>query len=157
MTPNKSQSKARIEELEVMLADAAPEQIAKSKADSVRMSGILDDLRGAKVNKDDVLSYDEINDAITDTLVEEFKTLDLTLNNAFNELKDFKDTMAADLMVVSTRYVVINNKDLVSPAGFHPDEKVYIQSTIAIHTDSLENLPSSNEKLYAFEVNPIAA
>ena len=143
MTPNKSQIKARIEELEVMLADATPEQIAKSKADSVRMSEILDELRDESGQKD--------------TLVEEFKSLDLTLNNAFHELKNFKDTMAADLMVVSTRYVVINNKDLISPAGFHPDEKVYIQSTIAIHTDSLENLPSSNEKLYAFEVNPIAA
>mgnify|MGYP000152947600 CR=1 FL=1 len=31
MTPNKSQIKARIEELEVMLADATPEQIAKSR------------------------------------------------------------------------------------------------------------------------------
>ena len=143
MTPNKSQIKARIEELEVMLADATPEQIAKSKSDSVRLSEILDELKDESDQKD--------------TLVEEFKTLDLTLNNAFHELKNFKDTMAADLMVVSTRYVVINNKDLISPAGFHPDEKVYIQSTIAIHTDSLENLRSSNEKLYAFEVNPIAA
>ena len=137
MTPNKSQIKARIEELEVMLADATPEQIAKSKSDSVRLSEILDELKDESGQKD--------------TLVEEFKTLDLTLNNAFHELKNFKETMAADLMVVSTRY------DLISPAGFHPDEKVYIQSTIAIHTDSLENLPSSNEKLYAFEVNPIAA
>jgi len=143
MTPNKSQIKARIEELEVMLADATPEQIAKSKSDSVRLSEILDELKDESGQKD--------------TLVEEFKTLDLTLNNAFHELKNFKDTMAADLMVVSTRYVVINNKDLISPAGFHPDEKVYIQSTIAIHTDSLENLRSSNEKLYAFEVIPIAA
>jgi hypothetical protein len=142
MTPNKSQIKARIEELEVMLADATPEQIAKSKSDSVRLSEILDELKDESGQKD--------------TLVEEFKTLDLTLNNAFHELKNFKDTMAADLMVVSTRYVVINNKDLISPAGFHPDEKVYIQSTIAIHTDSLENLPSSNEKLYAFEVNALA-
>ena len=157
MTPNKSKIKTRIAELEVILADATPEQIAKSKSDSVRMSKMLDELRDAKANKDDVLSYDEMNDAITDTLVEEFKTLDLTLNNAFNELKNFKDTMAADLMVVHTRYVVINNKELISPAGFDPDEKVYIQSTIAIHTDSLEHMPSSNEKLYAFEVNPIAA
>ena len=157
MTPNKSKIKTRIAELEVILADATPEQIAKSKSDSVRMSKMLDELRDAKANKDDVLSYDEMNDAITDALVEEFKTLDLTLNNAFHELKNFKDTMAADLMVVHTRYVVINNKELISPAGFDPDEKVYIQSTIAIHTDSLEHMPSSNKKLYAFEVNPIAA
>ena len=157
MTPNKSKIKTRIAELEVILADATPEQIAKSKSDSVRMSKMLDELRDAKANKDDVLSYDEMNDAITDTLVEEFKTLDLTLNNAFHELKNFKDTMAADLMVVHTRYVIINNKELISPAGFDPDEKVYIQSTIAIHTDSLKHMPRSNEKLYAFEVNPIAA
>ena len=51
MTPNKSQIKARIEELEVMLADATPEQIAKSKADSVRMSEILDELKDWKAVK----------------------------------------------------------------------------------------------------------
>ena len=38
-------------------------------------------------------------------------------------------------MKVETNYL-ITNEQLVSPSGFHPDEKVFIQTQIAIHSDT---------------------
>ena len=73
--------------------------------------------------------------------------------NAVDEIKRLEKTLASDLMKVTTRYLVTDAKELVNPAGFTPDDKVYLQTRIAIHTDSLKDLPSSNRQLRAFEIN----
>ena len=57
-----------------------------------------------------------------------------------------------DLMKVHTRYVVTDTTALLSPAGFHPDERIFMQTTIAIHTDNLDKLPRANVQLYAHEM-----
>lgn len=61
----------------------------------------------------------------------------------------------SDIMTVTTKYVVTDTKNLVSPAGYHPDTQVYKQTKIAIHTDSLNNLPKSNVPLWAHEMGQI--
>ena len=73
--------------------------------------------------------------------------------NAVEEITRLEKTLASDLMKVTTRYLVTDAKELVNPAGFAPDEKVYLQTRIAIHTDSLKDLPKSNRQLRAFEIN----
>jgi hypothetical protein len=76
------------------------------------------------------------------------------LANDVDQAEKFRATLAADLMKVDTRYVVTDAESLTSPAGFHPSEKVYLQTQVAIHTDSLDALPASNVKLFVHEVNP---
>ena len=73
--------------------------------------------------------------------------------NAVDEIKRLEKTLASNLMKVTTRYLVTDAKELINPAGFSPDDKVYLQTRIAIHTDSLKDLPSSNRQLRAFEIN----
>lgn len=68
-------------------------------------------------------------------------------------LENLETTLAADLMQVSTRYVVTDTPHLESPAGFHPDTGIFLQTTIAIHTDTLKGLPYCNRKMYGHEVN----
>lgn len=72
---------------------------------------------------------------------------------AQQEMDRYLETINADLMHCEKKYVVTDTKQLVSPSGFHPDTKVFRQTTIAIHTDSLDNLPASNRRLYAHKVN----
>jgi len=73
--------------------------------------------------------------------------------NAVDEIKRLEKTLTSDLMKVTTRYLVTDAKELINPAGFSPDDKIYLQTRIAIHTDSLKDLPKSNRQLRAFKIN----
>jgi hypothetical protein len=74
------------------------------------------------------------------------------LNNDEYYLESLKETLAKDLMHCPLRYVVTDTEQLLSPSGFHPDERIFEQTTIAIHTNDLAKVPSSNVKLYAHEM-----
>jgi len=102
----------------------------------------------------DVISAIFKQDSTTDEDMQRFADLSpiSTLLNNINQVKQYEETLAADLMKIETKYVVTNTTGLTSPAGFHPDEFVFIQTEIAIHTNSLKNIPSSNVQLYAHEM-----
>ena len=68
-------------------------------------------------------------------------------------LADLKTTLATPLMQATKRYVITDTDELVSPAGFHPDEKVFVQTRVAIHTDTLTNVDVGSD-LFVYEVNP---
>jgi len=144
MTVCKKKIQDRVSKLSTILDNATDAEIKQSGYDAIRMGLLLDELSVAEVND-------------KPELLEEFSTLDLTLNNAKIEMYQLLETLKHDLMHVSTRYVVTNSNDLTSPAGYHPDEKVFLQTGIAIHTDSLDNLPNCDQKLYSFEINPPTA
>jgi len=144
MTVCKKKIQDRVSELSTVLDNATDAEIKQSGYDAIRMGLLLDELSVAEVND-------------KPELLEEFSTLDLTLNNAKIEMHQLLETLKHDLMHVSTRYVVTNSNDLTSPAGYHPDEKIFLQTGIAIHTDSLDNLPNCDQKLYSFEINPPTA
>lgn len=104
--------------------------------------GYLDDLDNAK--------------SWTEEQKEEFNraTHECKRENDERELEQYKRTMELQLMRCDKRYVVTNTKHLHSPAGFHPDDKIFEQTAIAIHTDSLKSLPGGDAR-YAFEVSNI--
>ena len=77
--------------------------------------------------------------------------------SAQSELKGYLESLAADLVKVSTRYLVSDTKALVSPAGFSVEDRVFIQPAIAIHADHLGGLPRSNVKLYGHDVDAMVA
>ena len=141
MTVCKKKIQDRVSKLSTILDNATDAEIKQSGYDAIRMGLLLDELSVEAVNN-------------KPELLEEFSTLDLTLNIAKIEMHQLLETLKHDLMHVSTRYVVVNSNDLTSPAGYHPDEKVFLQTGIAIHTDSLDNLPNCDQKLYSFEINP---
>ena len=59
-------------------------------------------------------------------------------------LAAFKATYLMDLVHITTDYA-ITNKKLESPAGFHPESRVFIQPDICIHT----NDPDCKRPCYA--------
>lgn len=75
--------------------------------------------------------------------------------SARNQLNNLQTTMNSDLMKCDHKYVVTNTKSLVSPAGFHPESLVFMQTEIAIHTDTLDNIPASNVDLYGHKLAAI--
>jgi len=91
-------------------------------------------------------------------LPENFEAVSEKARRASEEdhLARLQATLASNLMVGTKSYIVSNEKNLVSPAGFHPSEKVFVQTRIAIHTDSLDNLPASNVKLFSHKIGEAA-
>jgi hypothetical protein len=89
--------------------------------------------------------------------LDEVKSFNLALNSAMRDLDGYRTTLAADLMQVKTRYLV-TDRELVSPAGFHPSDRVFIQTKIAIHTDTLNmKFPNTGDTLHAYDIDKLAA
>tara|TARA_R110000744_G_C18942611_1_gene514574 strand:- start:80 stop:511 length:432 start_codon:yes stop_codon:yes gene_type:complete len=68
------------------------------------------------------------------------------------EIKMLKESLELDLIEVTKRYLVTNVKELVSPSGFHPSDRVFIQPELAIQVNNLKNVPDSNVQLHAFDM-----
>lgn len=85
---------------------------------------------------------------------ERFSELSIAASRVSNEreLEALQETLKLQLMKIETAYVVTNTKSLLSPAGFHPDDRVFVQTKIAIHTNRKTGHPSSNVPLYLHKV-----
>lgn len=70
------------------------------------------------------------------------------------EMNMLKHTLTLNLVEVKTDFV-ITEKALISPSGFHPDQKVFVQNEIMICTNNRKpKAPSSNVALYLQDVRP---
>tara|TARA_R100001463_G_scaffold37342_1_gene80201 strand:- start:572 stop:1048 length:477 start_codon:yes stop_codon:yes gene_type:complete len=83
------------------------------------------------------------NGAWTEEEQEEIRNLDTTLANLDHEYERLNATLGQDLMEVKTKYVATDVDQLVSPAGFHPSEPVFVQTKVAIHVDDPRDLPKN--------------
>jgi len=90
--------------------------------------------------------YYELMDVIIesnnqDELAKEMRLLEPLLSKTIKtkQIEAFENTLQMDLMHVNTRYVMLEpGKKIVSPAGFHPDSKIYTKpSGVVILTDRL--------------------
>lgn len=80
------------------------------------------------------------------------KTIDMNAVTAFNDyelLDSLKETATLNIQKVETRYLLTDQDELISPAGFHPDEKVFIQTGQWVQTNVLPK--SSNMKAFDLE------
>ena len=80
------------------------------------------------------------------------KTIDINAVTAFNDyelLDSLKETATLNIQKVETRYLLTDQDELISPAGFHPDEKVFIQTGQWVQTNVLPK--SSNMKAFDLE------
>jgi len=74
--------------------------------------------------------------------------------NQLHQIEMLEESLKLNLFEVTTRYLITDSKDLISPAGYHSSDHVFVQPTnIAIQSDSLKNLPSCNVDLRAFDMN----
>ena len=74
------------------------------------------------------------------------------LKNLLDTLKMFTETLASDeLMVINTDYLLVpNGGSLMSVAGFHPSERVFLKIEGGIPTDKL---PNTNMKYFDLRLN----
>tara|TARA_R110000772_G_C13132795_1_gene423085 strand:+ start:250 stop:681 length:432 start_codon:yes stop_codon:yes gene_type:complete len=120
-------------------------------------------------NKVDVLNQkytpEQIKDEcdyITKTFTDIFDTADISKRKHktdligyemnIEEIKMLKESLELDLIEVTKRYLVTNAKELVSPSGFHPSDRVFIQPKLALQVNNLKNVPATNVQLHAFDM-----
>lgn len=66
------------------------------------------------------------------------------------------DEMMKNNMKCDKRFVISNEKNLISPAGFHSEQRVFKKTKIAIHCNKIpKKLPKTNVPLYAHDINEI--
>ena len=70
-------------------------------------------------------------------------------------LASYEETLASDLVIIETDFAITSEASLFSPAGFHPDTRVFVQPTICIQTNldprkpsNRHLIPNSNMTLY---------
>lgn len=99
-----------------------------------------------KESKEATKRFMEIMDIIIesknqDELAKEMKLLEPLLSKAVKteQIEKLGKTLKMDLMHVNTRYVMVEpGNKIVSPAGFHPDSKIYTKPKgVVILTDRL--------------------
>tara|TARA_R100001163_G_C5045686_1_gene183034 strand:- start:35 stop:442 length:408 start_codon:yes stop_codon:yes gene_type:complete len=73
----------------------------------------------------------------------------ITASNDYYLLDNLKETATLNIQKVETRYLLTDQDELLSPAGFHPDEKVFIQTGQWVQTNVLPK--SSNMKAFDLE------
>ncbi len=77
------------------------------------------------------------------------------LSYLHDELERLQVTMGTRLVKVTTRYVVTNER-LASPAGFHPDERVFKAPGWALYVDEIPTtLPSNKGKIMCFDMERV--
>lgn len=77
------------------------------------------------------------------------------LISAMVELASYRETLAADLIHITTDYAIVS-KALTSPAGFHPSERIFLQPTICIQTNNRnQKAPACNLPLYLSDLRDV--
>lgn len=69
------------------------------------------------------------------------------VSNAASYRDLLKVSLTQDLIHVPTKYVITDG-DLISPSGFHTDDRVFVKNAVCILTDELPRLLSVNLKVY---------
>lgn len=77
------------------------------------------------------------------------------LSLAITSHADFCETAKQNLIEIKAEWVVTDTQRLVSPAGFHPDDRIFIQPQICLIFDkkpTAKDIPDSNVRLYLHRV-----
>jgi hypothetical protein len=135
----KQKIKDRIAELEAELADVSDEQIEASNNDRNRWH--------------ELLNMALLERELTEEEKAEFRSLDTKTATLQDELNNFRETLATPLMQAFTKFILTNTPKLVSPAGYHPDEKVFVQTEVAVHYNDRLPYVGYDGDLYVHQVD----
>ncbi len=139
----KAPLRAKIEELRTKIAGYSV-TLGESRIAQAKMSEIYKDPKAAaELFKG---KSEEANQIFEDSrMAGDVDTLDMYLH-----------TMDQQLMKCDKAMVITDTNRLMSPSGFHPTDRVFLQTKIAIHCDSIpKRLPSVNCEIFGHKLTEI--
>ena len=118
-----------------------------AKIDALNVSREVADQEGAKLREimNGPLEVEEKVSTVENTI----DMNAITAANDYYLLDNLKETATLNIQKVETRYLLTDQDELISPAGFHPEEKVFIQTGQWVQTNVLPK--SSNMKAFDLE------
>ena len=118
-----------------------------AKIDALNVSREVADQEGAKLREimNGPLEVEEKVSTVENTI----DMNAITASNDYYLLDNLKETATLNIQKVETRYLLTDQDELISPAGFHPEEKVFIQTGQWVQTNELPK--SSNMKAFDLE------
>lgn len=118
-----------------------------AKIDALNVSREVADQEGAKLREimNGPLEVEEKVSTVENTI----DMNAITASNDYYLLDNLKETATLNIQKVETRYLLTDQDELISPAGFHPEEKVFIQTGQWVQTNVLPK--SSNMKAFDLE------
>lgn len=136
----KNKIEKRIKEIEAELSGVTTQEIMASHKAAESMRALFKSLAD--------------NGTWTEEEKEEMRNLDTNLSNLSREHEMLCVTMNQSLMIAFTKYIVTDEDRLVSPAGYHPDEKVFVQTKLAIHVNDPRDIPAHIDRtVYIHQVD----
>ena len=142
MNVGKKKIENRIKELEEKLSGVSQEQIEASQRDVLRWQELLDDLLNRELTEEEKAE-----------IKKEWEQMDRETAVLYGELQNFRETLETPLMKAFTKFIMSDQPTLISPAGYHPDEKVFVQTKIAVHFNDRTPYVAHDGPLYIHEVN----
>jgi hypothetical protein len=130
--------------------DAANEVIAQERA-----HGMTEAV--SQAGADRLCELLDTIETATPEQIEEIKTLAGIgqLVSAIKEVADYEATLAADLIYCPMAYVIIPaDESLISPAGFGPEDRVYLKPSVAYHTNKVRHPKTESQEMRAYPVTP---
>ena len=118
-----------------------------AKIDALNVSREVADQEGAKLREimNGPLEVEEKVSTVENTI----DMNAITASNDYYLLDNLKETATLNIQKVEPRYLLTDQDELISPAGFHPEEKVFIQTGQWVQTNVLPK--SSNMKAFDLE------
>jgi len=101
---------------------------------------------------DDLLNR-ELTEEEKAEIKKEWEQMDRETAVLYGELQNFRETLETPLMKAFTKFIMSDQPTLISPAGYHPDEKVFVQTKIAVHFNDRTPYVAHDGPLYIHEVN----
>lgn len=115
--------------------DADPTSLEDSEAAAKKNAQLIGRIDEAKTMSEDELA---------DFRAEFQKTAKIAEKaNKVYQMRNYQKTLDSVLVEIKTDYCISSEPQLVSPAGFHPDDRVFVQPKICIHTDLDPRLPEN--------------
>ena len=118
-----------------------------AKIDALNVSREVADQEGAKLREimNGPLEVEEKVSTVENTI----DMNAITASNDYYLLDNLKETATLNIQKVETRYLLTDQDELISPAGFPPEEMVFIQTGQWVQTNVLPK--SSNMKAFDLE------
>ena len=118
-----------------------------AKIDALNVSREVADQEGAKLREimNGPLEVEEKVSTVENTI----DMNAITASNDYYLLDNLKETATLNIQKVETRYLLTDQDERISPAGFHPEEKGFIQTGQWGQTNVLPK--SSNMKAFDLE------
>lgn len=133
-------------------------KIATRTAELAELNKTEEQIEAARIELDAVFEQSKIDGELNMEAWDAVDAAAIAAGNLINELDGLRNTLRLaqndELILVDTDFLITNVRNLVSPSGFHPEERVFIKGETNIRCNVL---PKNVVGLWAHDMRKLGA